>query len=256
MMKNKKLSRGMTLVEVIVAMTIFSVMAAAIFTVIAHANKTADRAKMRDKERATQTNIIGRIGQNNNAITQLNQVKPNGYEDEYKIVFNVPGKTVDPVTGVKVYETDEGAFENDFDFKLKTITQTSAFTGLTIASSQLNTGEYLMKFKNETSESILVNLDLSSGYIFQGSNQQYVHTLSKYSKAIPAGATADIGYFDQENTGLNGVNIEIIGLASNGVSSFGITTANVNSTLRTVEISAKTIGGDPKPSVFIHYPNS
>jgi prepilin-type N-terminal cleavage/methylation domain-containing protein len=60
MKNNKKLSRGMTLVEVLVAMTIFAVMASAIFTVILHANKTANRAKMRDVELSAQTNIVGR----------------------------------------------------------------------------------------------------------------------------------------------------------------------------------------------------
>lgn len=258
MKNNKKLSRGMTLVEVIIAMTIFSVMAAAIFTVIAHANKTADRAKMRDVELSTQTNIIGRIGQNNNAITQLNQVKPNGYADEYDVVFNIPPAagvtdTQKTVGDVKVYETDEGAFENDFDFKLKTVTQTSAFTGLTLSSADLNENEYLLKFKNETNESLLIQFNLTDGRVFQGANQQYISTLNYYSKTVPAGASVDIGYFDQAKTGLEGITTTVIGLASNSVQSFSYTTANFNATLRTCEVTASLVSGDPKPKLSRHY---
>ena len=247
MKKNKKLSRGMTLVEVIVSMTIFAAMAAAIFSVIAHANSTADRAKMRDVELATQTNIIGRIGKENNAASQLNQVSPNGYTGEYKIQFNVPGQTVDPITGVKVYETDEGAFDAQFDFKLKTVTEAGALTGLTLQSSDLDTDEYLLKFKNDTTESILVQLEIADGYIFEGSDQQYTHTSKTYMKVLPPNTVADIGYCDIDGTGLDAINVQITGLVSNSVSSFGYTTGNFKPDIRTCTVTvAHTGGGDPK----------
>lgn len=259
MKNNKKLSRGMTLIEVLVSMTIFAVMAAAIFTVIAHANKTADRAKMRDVELSTQTNIIGRIGKDNNAITQLNQVKPNGYVGEYEVKFNVPASNVsqpDPVEGVKVYETDEGAFESEFDFKLKTVTQASSFTGLTLSSSQLNSGEYLLKYRNETSESVLVQIDLTDGYIFEGSDQQYIHTSKSYMKVLPANSVADIGYYDLDGTGLEGITVTVTGLVSNSFSTFGYTTGNFAADIRTCEVTVSTNGSDPKVQVSRFYPTT
>ena len=247
MKKNKKLSPGMTLIEVLVSMTIFAAMAAAIFSVIAHANSTADRAKMRDVELSTQTNIIGRIGKENNAASQLNQVKPNGYAGEYDIKFNVPGQTVDPITGVKVYETDEGAFDAQFDFKLKTVTEASSLTGLTLQSSELKDNEYLLKFRNETSESVLVQLEIADGYIFEGSDQQYIHTSKTYMKVLPAGTVADIGYCDIDSTGLDAINVQITGLASNSFSSFGYTTGNFVTGVRACTVTVSHTGGsDPK----------
>ena len=246
MKKNKKLSPGMTLIEVIISMTIFAAMAAAIFSVIAHANSTADRAKMRDVELSTQTNIIGRIGKENNAAAQLNQVQPNGYAGEYEIKFNVPGQTVDPIPGVKVYETDEGAFESQFDFKLKTVTEAAALTGLTLASSELNANEYLLKFRNDTSESILVQLDIKDGYILEGSDQQYIHTSKSYMKVLPANTVADIGYYDLEVTGLDDISVQITGLVSNSFSKFGYTTSNFTPAVRSCEVTVQhTPGSDP-----------
>ena len=257
MNNNKKLSSGMTLIEVLVSMTIFAIIAAAIFSVIAHANSTADRAKMRDGELSTQTNIIGRIGKDNNAITQLNQVEPNGYAGEYEIKFNVPIATQpDPVEGVKVYETDEGAFEKEFDFKLKTVTQSSSFTGLTLSSSQLNDGEYLLKYRNETAESVLVQIDIADGYIFEGSDQQYIHTSKSYMKVLPANTVADIGYYDLEGTGLDSITVQVTGLVSNSFKIFGYTTGNFANDIRTCEVKIFTNGGDPKIQATRNYPTT
>lgn len=248
----------MTLVEVIIAMTIFAVMAAAIFSVIAHANSTANRAKMRDKELSTQTNIIGRIGKDNNALTQLNVVKPNGYNDNYKVKFNVVGNGItqpQPIDGFKVYETDEGQFEDEFDFKLKSLVQTSSLTGLTISSSDLKDNEYLLKFTNTTSESVFLAITLADGYIFEG-RDQYIHTSKTYMKTIPAGASADIGYCDKDVTGLEGMSVSMTGLVSNSVSNINFTTGSFASAIRTCEITMYNVPGSPKLENSRYYPTS
>lgn len=192
MNKNKKLSPGVTLVEVIVAMTIFAIMAGSIMFAIYKANYFSNRAKARDVEIATETNIIGRSkAKSRDQLVQVEATE--GYTGDYKVVFNVPGRTVDPVDNVKVYETHEGRFDQDFDFKLKTIAKEGDFNGYSITT--LADYEYLLRFKNELAESITITIKVTDGHLFEGSGQKYIHTTPTYVKTIPANSTADIGYF-------------------------------------------------------------
>lgn len=191
MKKTYKVSRGVTLVEVIIAMTIFAIMAGTIMTVIMRANQISNRSKMRDVELATETNIIGR--NKASARDEIHEVNPNGYTGDYKIVFGLTGKTIPPVDHVKVYETNEGQFNQDFDFKLKTMVPSSSLSGLSLTN--LHDNEYSLRFENNLAESITITISIVDGYLFEGDGQKYVHTTKSYVKTIPANSAADVGYF-------------------------------------------------------------
>ncbi len=254
-LKNK-LSRGMTLVEVLVAMTIFAVMASAIFTVILHANKTANRAKMRDVELSTQTNIVGK---KNKALDELTELNPAGISGgNYKILFQSPqaGKGEGNVDNVKVYETNEGMFETDFDFKLKTVISASSLTGLTLQTDQLRDNEYLLKFTNNRPESVIVRFSLTDGHIFEGSGQQYVHTRNNYSKVIPSGASADIGFYNSNSSSVGAIAVEVTGVLTGAyLPQFTLNAGTISSTKRTANLDIKQIGADPTVVVDINYPH-
>lgn len=241
MKNNKKLSQGMTLVEVIVAMTIFAIMAAAITTIIVFSNKTVNRSKMRDLELSTEKNIIGR---KNLASDQLTEVHPNSYMGDYKIIFENAKLTGENphVDNVKLYETHEGPFEEQFDFQLKTVVPSSSLNGLAI--SNLGDNEYCIHYINNLAEPIHVTMTITDGHFFEGSGQQYVHTTSTYTRTIMAGATADIGYF-YNGTGSPNINFKITTSISTARSATGhIAIASFNST-KTINLTASQSGTNP-----------
>ena len=177
----------MTLVEVIVAMTIFAIMAAAIFGVILHANNASDRSKVRDVELAGEVNTIGR-----KVNAKLNQVAPGNYTGSYDITFN-DGANIDTIGGAKVYETDEGEFSDEFDFKMKTVVKAADLNGLSI--DNLNENEYSFTVKNELNVPLTLIVTIQKGFIFEGTGRQYVHTSRTYPKTIPANSELNFGYY-------------------------------------------------------------
>lgn len=245
MKKTYKFSRGVTLVEVIIAMTIFAIMAGTIMTVIMKANQISNRSKMRDVELATETNIIGR--NKASARDEIQQVKPNGYEGDYKIVFSVPGKTIPPVNHVKIYETNEGRFDQDFDFKLKTIVPSSSLSGLPLTN--LADNEYSLRFENNLSEAITITITIEDGYLFEGDGQKYVHTTKSYVKTLPANSTADVGYFYSGSSNVSiGLRYEtsISGSSLSGLYATGsIEKDNFVDTVRKAVFTISQSGTDP-----------
>lgn len=180
----------MTLVEVIVAMTIFAIMASAITGVMIRANTMTNRAKMRDTELAAETNIIGR--NKSSTRDEIHAFDPPGYTGDFKIVFN-EGSSMKTVDNVQVFQTNEGRFDDQFDFRLKTIIPSSSLNGLPLTN--LADDEYLIKVTNDLSESVTISVEIDGGYLFEGNGQKYVHTTKSYIKTIPANTTADIGYY-------------------------------------------------------------
>jgi prepilin-type N-terminal cleavage/methylation domain-containing protein len=254
--KNRKLSKGMTLVEVLVSMTIFAVMASAILTVIAFANKTANRSKMRDVELATEANIISR---KNKASDQLDQVKPNGYAGNYSIVFTPPPQdSVKTINNVKVYETQEGEFNADFDFKMKTVIDSTSLNGLTINS--VNDNEYAFTVNNNLSEPITIDIEIKDGFIFEGTGRQYIHTRQTYTKTIPANGSASIGYCTQ-NFQQGDIKIEATTAVSGSILSALVVEPVVNvgsikSDIRKVNIDIGQEGVTPVLSAHTTYPDT
>lgn len=76
-MKDKKNSKGMTLVEVVVAMTIFAMVAGAVMTAISGAVKQTAKNRKRDLEVGQQANAVRK--NSNDEVTDLG---------EYTISFN------------------------------------------------------------------------------------------------------------------------------------------------------------------------
>lgn len=254
MKKKKKLSPGMTLVEVLVSMTIFAVMASAIFSAIAHANKLSNRAKMRDVELAAQTNIIGKKSKGSSEIKVLH---PNeAYLGDYNIVFE-DGRTLEDgshptVDNVKVYETTEGEFDQYFDFKLKTVLQSSSLNGAAINVDNLGTNEYLLRYENTSSESIIVTVSISDGYIYEGDEKTFIHTRNTYSKTIPSGGSADIGYFNDSGTGIDTVSYTVTGLISHSELVSQFLTVNLTGTRKVTTVVSQD-GSDPKLKALEKY---
>ena len=252
-MNNKKLSRGMTLVEVLVAMTIFAIMAGVILSVITRANSTANRSKMRDVELAAQTNIISK-----GSKEQVTKIAPGGYTGEYTVVFNIPGAAADArkYSGVGVYETDEGEFSEDFGFQLKTLKNSASFNSLAITS--VNDNEYWIQLENDLSEPITITITSKNGYIFEGTGRQYVHTRDTYTKTIPGGGVADVGFYS-ENFQNGDMKIEAKTAISGSLHSGLTTTAlfhptYMDSSARKAHIRFEGSGTDPVITAHTTYP--
>lgn len=254
MKTNRKLSKGMTLVEVLVSMTIFAVMAGVIFTVIMRANQNQNRNKMRDAELASEINIIGR---KNDAM--LNVTSPNSFSGDYKITFNVPGSTAKELDGVKVYETDEGEFADAFDFRMKTVVETASLSGMTITN--LNENEYAFDFTNNLAEPITLVITINKGFIFEGTGRQYVHTGSTYTRTISSGSTINIGYYNDSYTDTDlsfelksGISGSIIqGLSVKG--KFTVGGAGIHADIRKAKLVVSQDGTNPIIKANIDYPH-
>lgn len=185
MKKIKKLSKGMTLVEVIVAMTIFALSAACIMSVVGAAMKMSNRSRRRDLETAQQANAIGK-----KSDTELTKTG-----DGYEIVFTPTGGTSKTVAGINTYAADAAQFGADFGFQIKTFGKGSLNRLSTTIDLSVG-NEYKFDIQNNLSESVTAYVTINKGYVFEGynSNSGYKHSSKSYARTIAAGNSADFGY--------------------------------------------------------------
>ncbi len=192
MKKIKKLSKGMTLVEVIVSMTIFALAAACIMSVIGGAMKISNRSRKRDLETAQQANAVKKLSDQETEVI--------GTEKDYTITFTpVDGigavKTKDDIS---VYAADAAQFGAEFGFQIRTFTSN---TRNNISTDNSNSDEYKVTIQNDSSENITAYVEITDGYIYEGNTTSgYKHSSKSYVRTIQASDSADFGYCNSSFT--------------------------------------------------------
>ena len=187
MKKIKKLSKGMTLVEVIVAMTIFALASACIMSVVGAAMKMSNRSRRRDLETAQQANAVGKKSDQETAVI--------GSEKDYTITFTpVGGGSIKTVNDISLYAADAAQFGADFGFQIKTFTSGTINSISTVNSKD---DEYKLNIENNSSENITAYVEITDGYIYEGSTTDgYKHSSKSYVRTVQANKSADFGYYN------------------------------------------------------------
>lgn len=234
-MKNK-LSKGMTLVEVMVSMVIFAIVASATLTVIGNANKLSNRSKMRDSDLAEQTAIIGK-----KADDQLEDLTPSG--KSYFMQFIPTGGTTVKAPDYGLYQANEATYGGEFEFQLKTIQPTTGLNALT--TSNAGNDEYLYSFKNEYFESITIKVTVNNGYIFEGVRgaNAYTHTAETYTRTVKAGETAIFGYYNPTFNSSSDIQISVRTASASGTSLTTGAGGSFNATVRRANYVFTSTGG-------------
>lgn len=190
MRKNKKNSKGMTLVEVIVALTIFTIMAACIMAVIGAAIKSSNRSRRRDLELAQQANAAGKLSKQ-----ELDQI---GTANAYTVRFTpVGGGAPKEISDISIYQSSAAQFGSQIEFNIKTFLKGS-WQNLNAVNNEAD--EYVFVIKNDTSENITAYVDIadsSNGYIYEGSlSTGYKHSARSYVRTVSKREGSITGYAD------------------------------------------------------------
>ena len=235
MENTKKLSKGMTLVEIMVSMVIFAIVASCVLTVISNANKLSNRSKMRDSDLANQTAIIGK-----KADSQLEDLTPSG--KNYFMNFVPAGGTTVKAPDYGLYQANEQYFGSEFDFQVKTIQPTIGLNSM--ATSNDIVGEYKFYFKNEYYESITISVTVNDGYLYEGNRTQdgYIHTAPTYTRTVKAGEACDFGYFNTNYDSSTDIQITVT-TASLVKATLTPSPGSFNSTVRRVNYTFQSAGG-------------
>lgn len=185
MKKFRKNSKGMTLVEVIVAITIFSIMAIGIMTALGTSMLQTNKSARRDIE----------VGEQAQATAQKSSTKLNAVVSDstsYTINYGALLATgASNPTDVKYMQADGAQFNSTFEFNLKTFGNINDFSDasdLSInVSASTTPNDYKILFKNTSDKAITLYAELTNGYIFEGnpnmiSGKGYVHSSKRYVK--------------------------------------------------------------------------
>lgn len=191
-MKTKKLQSGMTLVEVVVSMSIFTFMTLAITMAFAGAMKYNARNVKRDKELNFQQSALergteGGIMVNNDSF---NHKKTVTFTDTSGVAFNFAA-TTDAFNGVTEYYAKSSAYNNEdvdpINFELKTFSTNLFGSSATIADKA--SSHYVIKINNTTTDLIDVRISLNNGtsaYIGDFNHDCYNHKSPLYAMTLPA----------------------------------------------------------------------
>lgn len=203
MKKIQKNSKGMTLVEVIVAITIFAIMSIGIMTALGAAMLQTNRSARRDIEVGEQAETVGK-----KSLTGLTNITGT---DDYSITFSGGGVASRTVNDIKLYQADSAQFGAAFGFNIKTFGKLGDMNGFDTpdpipGSATYDAYEYKIELKNTSSNSITMYVELTNGYIYEGNRVNgYIHNSKAYTKTSnPSAVTSTInfGYYnDMFSTG-------------------------------------------------------
>ena len=191
MKKFKKLHKGMSLVEVLVAMTIFSVGTAAVTMAFATAVKYNTHNQRRDDELSAQQNAV-----QNGRIEGLELFKGTGQDhmlvytnraDSKEVSFKKADGTPNPDSpyrGVTEYAASRtGKNDGIFDFQLKSFSTTIGGNGTPSTSKSEDT--YRIVVVNESPVNYDIRVRIRGGKIFQGNvNDGYTHSSNLYCRSL------------------------------------------------------------------------
>jgi len=189
----KKLHKGMSLVEVLVAMTVFSVGTAAVTMAFATAVKYNTHNQRRDDELSAQQNIVqnGRVeglelyegsGQDHTLV-----FTKHGTSDEVAFKWkDKDGKdvTYNPYKDITEFAASRtGKNDGIFDFQLKSFSSTIGGNGKPATSKDSDT--YRITVINEDTVNYDVRVSIDSGKIYQGSlGNGYMHSSNLYCRSL------------------------------------------------------------------------
>ncbi len=191
-MKTKKLQPGMTLIEVVVSMSIFTFMTLAITMAFAGAMKYNARNVKRDKELNLQQSALERGTEGGVLVNNdsFNTKKTITFTDASGTAFSFTN-TTSAFTGVTEYYAKRSAYNgeqtNPINFELKTFSSNLFGSNATIAEKSSN--HYVMKVNNTCADLIDIRISLSNGctaYIGDFNNNCYTHKSSLYAISLPA----------------------------------------------------------------------
>lgn len=178
---NKNNLKGMTLVEVIVAMTIFVLSFGAVLTILSGAFHQTNRNRRRDIESGEQAAAVGK--KSTQDLTQFGH-------NTFNITFSGP---YNASSVVNLFEANQRTFNQDFGFQYKTF-QNGALDGLDTVNP--NSDEYVFTIDNVSNKEITVKVDISNGTIFEGSSGSYgyIHPSRIYTRTIKPNSSINFGY--------------------------------------------------------------
>ena len=199
MKSNKHNKRGMTLVEVIIAMSIFAIVAGCVLTAIAGAMQQTTKNRKRDIELGAQMNAVGKFdtakGSTNGGYTVSFKSETVGVSDRNQ-------------DSVSLYVANLDEWGSDFGFTLKGVNGGATFNNVTIdpdTSKPESKGQY--KFVVEADPTLnldvkvvaeLNNTSTSIGYIYEGSTTTgYTHSSHTYTRLMPSSGNIQFGYFNE-----------------------------------------------------------
>lgn len=185
-MKIKTNQEGMTLVEVVVSMAIFSFTFLGVTMCLAASLKLNNRNMLRDAELNTQQKVI----EERQAVGVALQ---SGHALEGDtMVFGTSGSfnmdtgrgVVDKITQYHAIKT--GSHGNDYNFEINGIASNKNPLGNAAGDFDKVAGKFCLKVINSYSGSCDVTVSISNGTIYEGNyNTGYRNAAPKYSRTIP-----------------------------------------------------------------------
>ena len=204
-MKFKKLHKGMTLVEVIVAMSMFSICTTAVAIAFKAAVDYNTKNHKRDNECAIQLNEL-------QDGTSVGVELYNGHSKDQELVFAEKGKTtilefpkksgggkVQPYVGVSEYQASKSGKNDDtYDFQLKTFSTSEM--GANKVQYDRASDKYKLEFINESSEPVDVYIYVTTGNFYLGDydSSGYKHMSDLYTHSLAPTAAAE---YDMKESG-------------------------------------------------------
>lgn len=199
-MKIKKNQSGMTLVEVVIALGVFSFTFLGVTMCLSAALKLNNRNMLRDRELNTQQKVIeehkvdgvallstaqGGLGLDGNSIVFGSSAIP--LEDaQLANGFGTLG-------GVTLYHAVKTAAQgNTYNFEIKGLTSTPLGNSALEPASPAN-GIYRLHVVNNCDKNVDVEIHINSGEIFEGSRSSgYVNSSSIYARTLPASTAGGV----------------------------------------------------------------
>lgn len=191
-MTNKKLRSGMTLLEVVVAMSVFSLMTLGITMAFAACIKYNARNVRRDFELNTQQTALEKG--NEGGVLVYNDT----FNNRQTIEFTSPGGSsvqtdlgwsvaTGVYEGLTQYRAQQTAFnQNDINFDLKTFSSANLGSSRTVGNPDEDL--YVLKFNNLNSNDIDVRIEMNPGtiaYLGNYHNDGYTNNSPMYTVSLP-----------------------------------------------------------------------
>ena len=184
MKKNKKNLKGMTLVEVIVAMTIFAISFAAVLTILSGAFQQTVRNRKRDIESGDQAAAIGK-----KSDQDLTQVGSSTFQ------INYSGGGYNASRPVTLFQANQQTFNQDFGFQYKTF-QNATLEGLDTSNNNADEYKFVVINPSTSTDTITIRVTIATGTIYEGNYDSYgyIHPSKVYTRTVEPGKSINFGY--------------------------------------------------------------
>lgn len=253
MKKFQKNSKGMTLVEVIVAITVFAVMSIGIMTALGASMLQTNKSARRDIEIGEQAEAVGK-----KSLSQLNPT--DAANPDYSIKFSGAGLIKD-ADQIKLYQADGAQFNSSFGFYIKTFGKETEMDGGLDTSDpnpSIDANEYKIVFENLSGKNdvadakeITAYVTLTKGYIYEGSRTDgYIHTSTSYTRTsnyTTATKKFNFGYYN--DAGFSSGDLKIRFVDSDGLpyGEYSLSASNFDAATHTLTIKYDPVDDPSNP---------